>query len=455
MMGLPEKDLVESAAFWTLDQLKGHKHITGADILYKADVSSSLSFIDGNLEENSRGKAVSLGLRVIDKEGRQGIAYCNLLAKEALSKVVEWAVHNSKNNDPNPYVELNRNQGVPFEDRDIFDPFIAEGLSFDRGSKICACLTEEARNTDKRVKSVREAFYGEGYEETFYLSSEGFCEWQKETVARCDVVVIMSDGDEMEMGGFGDERRYALDLDYLNIAKQAVCRTRMTLGGKHLKTAKYVLVLDSMASASFVSLLEDCFLADNVHKGRSLLSGKLGRQIASNMVNLIDDATLNRGMGSYTFDGEGTPGQRTTLLSGGVLNGFLYNIEHAKMDGVPSTGNCVRGTASLPSVGASNLFILPGTHDLRCLLNKVDSGIYVTDLLGLHTFDPVSGDFSLGIKGAYIRKGVLENPVSGMTIAGNLYDVLFRVTEVGNDIKFYGSVGSPSLVIEDVTAAGV
>lgn len=455
MMDLPERDLVESAALWTLEQLKSYKHITGADILYKADISSSLSFIDGDLEDNSRGRVISLGLRVIDKEGRQGIAYCNMLDKEALCKVIEWSVHNCKNNDPNPYVELNRNQSIAFKDQDIFDPFIAEGFDFDQGSKICASVTDEARSIDKRVKSVREAFYGEGYEETLYLSSEGFCEWQKETVARCDVAVIMSDGDEMEMGGFGDERRYASDLDYLDIARQAVYRTRLTLGGKNLKTAKYILVLDSLASASFVSMLEDCFLADNVHKGRSLLSGKLGCKIASDVVNLIDDATLKKGMGSYLFDGEGVPGQRTTLLSRGILNGFLYNIEHANMDGVPSTGNCARGTASLPSVGASNLFISPGTEDLECLLNKAGSGIYVTELLGLHTFDPVSGDFSLGIKGARIERGILKDPVSGMTIAGNIYDVLYRVVGVGKDIKFYGSVGSPSLVIEDVATAGI
>ena len=292
-------------------------------------------FGHGDLEDNSRGRVISLGLRVIDKEGRQGIAYCNMLDKEALCKVIEWSVHNCENNDPNPYVELNRNQSIAFKDQDIFDPFIAEGFNFDRGSKICASVTDEARSIDKRVKSVREAFYGEGYEETLYLSSG--LRVAKGNGGRCDVAVIMSDGDEMEMGGFGDERRYDSDLDYLDIARQAVYRTRLTLGGKNLKTAKYILVLDSLASASFVSMLEDCFLADNVHKGRSLLSGKLGCKIASDVVNLIDDATLKKGMGSYLFDGEGVPGQRTTLLSRGILNGFLYNIEHALTDGLPST----------------------------------------------------------------------------------------------------------------------
>ncbi|MGB4027036.1 MAG: metallopeptidase TldD-related protein, partial [Acetomicrobium sp.] len=125
-----------------------------------------------------------------------------------------------------------------------------------------------------------------------------------------------------------------------------------------------------------------------------------------------------------------------------------------RMDGVPSTGNCVRGTGSLPEVGASNLFITPGTRNLRSLLSGISFGIYVVDLLGLHTFDSTTGDLSLGVKGACIRKGMIEEPVSGMTIAGNIYDILSRVVEVGSDLKFYGSVGSPSLVIEDVASAG-
>lgn len=451
---LPKEEFVESVAYWMLDRLQNRKNIKEGDVLYKANVSFALSFMDGDLDEKLEGQSVSLGLRVIDAEGRQGIAYTNMLTKDVLTQVIEWATYNCQNNDPNPFAGLNHECNRAFQDQDIFDPLIAEGPGFERGEKICSSISDEVRCIDKRVTSIREAFYGEGYEQTLYLSSAGFYGWQRETVARCDVTLIMSDDNKVEIGGFGEERRYANDLDYLSIARHAVQRTGLTLGGNPLKSGRYIVILDSVAAASIVSLLEDSLLADSVHKGKSWLAGKLGHQIVSCNVNLVDDATVKRGIGSYAFDGEGVPAQRTVLLESGILTNFLYNLEHARMDGVPSTGNCVRGTGSLPEVGASNLFITPGTRNLRSLLSGINFGIYVVDLLGLHTFDPTTGDLSLGVKGACIKKGMIEEPVSGMTIAGNIYDILSRVVEVGSDLKFYGSVGSPSLVIEDVASAG-
>jgi len=451
---LPQRELVEGIVYWAMKRLLDQKDIAEADILYRANASCSISFMDGRLDEKVKGQNLSMGVRVIDAEGRQGVACSNHLSKDAVNRVIEWALFNCKNNDPNPHIGLNSEILDFTEDHDLFDPLVIDGMSFSRGEKICSVVTGEVRGLDERVSSIREVFYGEGYEETLYLSSEGAIGWQDESVVRLDVALIMEDDDKIEMGGFGEEQRYLSDLKCSDIAKNAVHRTSMTLGGKPLKTGKYTLFLDSLTAASLVSMLEDSFLADNVHKGKSWLSDKRGRMIAPSHISLVDDATIKRGMGSYIFDGEGVVAQRTTLLSEGVVTNFLYNLEHARIDGVSSTGNCLRSPASIQYVGASNLFITPGIGKAGDLYGDLSTGIYVTELIGLHTFDPVSGDLSLGIKGAYIRNGSIDGPLSGMTVAGNIYDILNRIVRVGEDLKFYGSVGSPSLVIDDVSTAG-
>ncbi|HOO88442.1 MAG TPA: metallopeptidase TldD-related protein, partial [Synergistales bacterium] len=263
-----------------------------------------------------------------------------------------------------------------------------------------------------------------------------------------------SSGDEMEMGGYGDESRFLASLQPRATALEAVRRTAMVLGGEPLPTGKYDLLLDPESSASFVEVLGELFLASNIHKNKSFLKGKLGERIASPALTLVDDGTLKGGIGAAPFDGEGIPCSRTCLLSGGVVESWLYNLKYARIDGVASTGNAARSVSGTPDVDCSNLFLLPGKWTPQDLLLQVGSGIMVTELLGLHTMNPVSGDFSLGIKGVRIKDGTLSEPVAGMTVAGNLKDVLRSIDLVGNDFKFFGSIGSCSLVIRDVTAAG-
>ena len=134
--------------------------------------------------------------------------------------------------------------------------------------------------------------------------------------------------------------------------------------------------------------------------------------------------------------------------------GFLYTLEYARRDGVSSTGNACRSLSSLPDVGTTNLVLLPGTDSPKTLLRGVSRGVYVTELLGLHTLDPVSGEFSLGVKGWAIGGGEPRGPVGGVTMAGNLVDFLQRIVAVGSDLTFFGSVGACTVVVDHVAVAG-
>jgi PmbA protein len=264
----------------------------------------------------------------------------------------------------------------------------------------------------------------------------------------------MRDGESFEMGGYGRVRRFAGDLDAGETARLAVDRTLRILGGKPLATGKYTLLLDPETAASIVDEIGDMFCASEVHKGRSLMAGCLGRVVAGDVVTLCDDARMLRGVGTSSSDAEGVPTGRTVLIDKGTANAYLYNLQHAAKDGTVSTGSATRGLSSLPDVGTSNLILRPGRETPESLMKSVRRGFLVTELMGLHTINSVTGDFSLGARGVYIDGGEPGRAVSGVTIADNLIGFLKKITAVGSDLTFFGSTGAPTVVVEDVTLAG-
>ena len=147
--------------------------------------------------------------------------------------------------------------------------------------------------------------------------------------------------------------------------------------------------------------------------------------------------------------------QKKTIIEAGRLALFLYNIYTANRDGTVSTGNGIRGGfKGIPGVGVTNLYIVPGKESPESLLASIDSGLYVTEVMGMHTANPISGDFSVGVTGFWIEKGEKAYPVREITIAGNILDVLRNVDAVGNDLRFSGRIGSPSLLVKELSIAG-
>ena len=453
MKEAPSREAVEEASRFLISRAL-QKGAAGADAVYRFARRSSLSLRDGEPEKNSSGISLGIGLRTLDRWGRQGAAQVNSLDRTFLEDLTEWSLNNCASSEPDPYLILGADCPFPDGDLELFDPEVEEVTPEFRMEK-CREMWETARQGDPRVVSVRSAAWGEGSGEYHYRSSEGQSLWYEATGAGCGVSVAMAgEGDIMEMGGYGDDSRFVSELDPRQAAEEAVRRTALVLGGKPLPTGRYDLVLDGEAAASLIDVIGELFLASSVHKNRSFLKGRLGEQVASAALTLVDDGLLKRGLGTSPFDGEGVPRSCTRLLSSGVAEGWLYNLKYALTDGVKSTGNGSRALSGTPDVGCTNLIMEPGEGTLKDLFIRVGSGIYVTELMGFHTLNPVSGEFSLGIKGTSVSGGAPGGAVSGMTIAGNLKDAMMNIDLVGNDFRFYGSTGACSMVIRDVAASG-
>ncbi|HHW45006.1 MAG TPA: TldD/PmbA family protein, partial [Desulfotomaculum sp.] len=227
------------------------------------------------------------------------------------------------------------------------------------------------------------------------------------------------------------------------------------LGARPVATRRAAVILEPYVATGFLGLLGPGLTAEAVQKNRSPFAGKVGQQVASTMVTVLDDGAMAGGIASAPFDGEGVPTGRTVLIEGGVLKGFLHNTYTAARDGVQSTGNGVRGSfKSTPEVGTTNFFIQPGTVSPEQLIRDTASGLYVTEVMGMHTANPISGDFSVGAAGILIENGQLTRPVRGVAIAGNLLELLNHVDGVAGDLTFFGGRGSPTIRVARMSISG-
>jgi PmbA protein len=208
-------------------------------------------------------------------------------------------------------------------------------------------------------------------------------------------------------------------------------------------------------AVDFLGIFASALSAESVQKGKSLLKGKIGSQVVSPIIDIADNALIDRLLGSRPFDSEGVASKNKTLIGSGILNHFLHTAYTARKDNSTSTGNAVRaGFSSLPSVGITNLFLRPASGTLALpftsLLEAAGEGLLVTDAMGMHTANPISGDFSVGITGLWVEGGTLLYPVKEAVISGNILDLFRKVVACGDDLTFYGKIGSPSLLIKDV-----
>lgn len=246
---------------------------------------------------------------------------------------------------------------------------------------------------------------------------------------------------------------YALeDVSPFDVADGCVKDAVEKLGAGRLQSGARPVVIRSNAMADLLSTFSGVFSADNAQKGLSLLAGKEGTAIASPAVTLTDDPLMPWGMGSCPFDREGAATMTKNVIDGGVLRTLLHNRKTAKKAGVATTGNA----AGSGRVAPSNLYIQPGQATLQDLLARMENGLLLTEVSGLHAgANPISGDFSLLARGFEVVDGEIQRAVEQFTVAGNFFALLQDIEAVGSDLLFEGSpIGSPSVAVKKLNIAG-
>lgn len=207
-------------------------------------------------------------------------------------------------------------------------------------------------------------------------------------------------------------------------------------------------------SASIIRNIFGALNGDRIYKRQSYLADKLGEQIASPLVTIIDDGTIPRAVGSAPLDGEGLPTSRKLVIDRGALRRYFYETYTANKVGTEPTGNAQRGYSSTPYIGSWNFYMENGTDSPDEIIATVQEGLYVTRMMGFG-LNMATGDLSRGAMGLWIENGKLSYPVEQATIAGNMLDILRGIEMVGNDLKLISSTCAPTIKVKEMTVSGI
>ena len=424
---------------------------TSGDFYFAHGISNNLSYCDDELEECQTDESSAVSVRAIFPDGRQGIACGTALDEKNIIHLTEMSVSNAKLSPPKENIYLCGKYDVR-NDLVFYDDKIANLTAKDR-EDFCHFLTHKAKE-EKKIVSVRSSAFSCGTSSSFLANTLGFNAWEDSTYAQAGLSLIAEDGASPEMLSGGKGALRLSDINLEQIATRVVTDAVASLNPKGIKTGRYDVVIEEECASDLIGFLGELFCASDVHKGKSMMAGKLGQQIASNCVTLFDTATIPWAFGSSNFDAEGCPTGETFLVKDGVASSYLYNMEYAAKDHVKSTGNACRSFGSLIDVSTNNLVLQTGEQTKSSLIKELGNGFYVTEFMGLHTADPISGNFSLGIRGRFIENGELTGAGNGATMAGNFTDLWNQITAVSSDSVWSGSVLCPAIVLKGVVLAG-
>jgi PmbA protein len=407
---------------------------------------------EGRLDGIALADTVCLGLRVF-RDGRMGFSYGFRGDAPDLARMVEEALFCADASDPDSAYGLPDAAG-PATELPLYDPSV-ETVPEEEKGEFARSLEAGALARDPRVKRVRTAALRETVFTVSLSHSRGFSATRRESLCSAHVETVAEENGDAQTGyGFGVARSLrGLNADA--IAEEGANRALRMLGAVRPKSGEYVAVFENGAAAELLEVLIPSFLSSQVAKGKSMFAGKVGRKVASETVTIEDDPLDPGGSGAEPFDAEGTPTRRRELIAGGELRGFLADAFWGRKIGTGSTGACRRpGPKQPPTVGISNLRIAPGKHSPAALIETAGDGILLTEFLGIHTADPVSGDFSVGASGIRIAGGALAEPLYGFAVSGNVLGLLGKVEAAGSDFRWFGNVGVPSLMVSAISVGG-
>jgi PmbA protein len=434
-----------------------------AEVFIRSSRGISAEAKDGKVEALEASQDIGIALKVI-RNKRLGFAFTTI--RDEVEKTINAAIDSAKWTAMDEYIDIPGQ--MPAGDVLIFDEQI-KNLDEATVIKNALMLEESALAFDKRVKKVRKAEVGGAVTSTTIANSKGVNAGYESTNYSAHVTTLASDenGDNQMGWDFAGSRRM-IDVDIKFVGRTASKRAVEVLGARKISAVKAPVILCPSVALGFLDILSTSLSAEAVQKQRSFLAGKAGQTIMSTLVDIIDDGTMAWGLGTKPVDDEGVPVTNKTVISKGVLNSYFYNTYTAKKEGVKSTGNAVRGGhKSLPGIGVTNFYIRPDENQRSAvsgqqsavvgdsgrsplLIKSISKGILILNTMGLHTANPISGDFSVGISGLWIENGETLYPVKEAVISGNILELFKKIEGIGCDLEFYGNTGSPSILIGDM-----
>lgn len=384
-----------------------------------------------------------IGIRVI---ANKALGYSSVNDPKKYEEAVRTAVKCARARGPDPSLKgLPKPKPYPGVSG-IYDKRI-EDMKLDECIDTTAAMVSEATK-DKDI-SVTFGKFSSQVSEATILNSNGVEAHEKETAAYGYLDVILKKGDQVSTAYDYDISR-ALDVKFADIGARAAQLAVSSLNGVSVESKTCDVLLGPQA---FSDVMEGTLLfainAENVQKGRSRLADGIGKKISVDGLTMVDDGLMPGGLGTSAFDDEGVPTQVTTIISDSVLETFIYDTYTAGKAGRESTGNAVRGTYQLsPKVGPHNVrFEYPRSD----VIGETKKGIYVNSIIGAHTANPITGDFSVECRNSFIvEDGQKTKPIKSLMMSGNAFELLNKIRGMGKDDRKMGALIVPTVRVENI-----
>ncbi len=426
------------------------KKVDAFEILKKDILRLSVTVEKGNMENFKESEETLYSLRII-KNKRMGFTYFTSVynVDDILDNVIplgEIADFDENNGFYNNEYEEN--------DFNLFNLNIDE-ITINQMKDFSLRLEELSYQKDKRIINVKDSGFFRGKATVEYINSNFV--FKKYTTNYCgaSVTVVSKDGSS-SMVGYEYNVSKKFDFSPESIAHSAVNKAvRMLNAKKGGQFGKIPVIIENELVSDILSIIAPSFFIENIIKNKSMFTDLQDKNIGFEGINLLDDGTNPDCIGSALFDDEGTPTCRKYLIKKGMLNEFLYNYYYARKENKNFAGNGFADSfKTVPTIDFTNLILEPSETDLSLFINSLNNGLLITNLMGLHMADPISGDFSLGAEGILIEKGEFANPVKEFVISGNILEILRNCKTVFNDVKRNGRIIAPSILVEGLNIVG-
>ncbi|MFB2595573.1 TldD/PmbA family protein [Paracoccus sp. p4-l81] len=424
-----------------------------ADALAVAGRSVSIDVRGGRLEQADSAEGVDLGLRVLI-DGRQACVSSSSTRADTLAEMAERAVAMAKDAPRDPHVGLadpadlaaDRDAGRLELEDPAADPDPAD-------LQALAERAEAAAAAVAGVSQVESASASFSRRRLFMAASNGFAGGYGRSGHAVSTIAITGQGTAMERDMAAEGRVFAADLPAPEaIGQLAGDRAVARAGARKAPTGAFPVLFDERISAGLIGHLLAAVNGLAIARGASWLREALDQPVLPTGLDLFEDPHRARRTGSRPFDAEGLATRPRHILRDGRLMGWTLDLATARKLGMTSTASAARGTGSAPAPSVSNVALTQGAASRDDLIRDMGTGLIVTSFLGA-SINATTGDYSRGAAGFWVENGQIAYAVNETTIAGNLRDMLMRLTPA-NDARTHLSQVVPSLLVEGLTLAG-
>ena len=432
------KDLAQWALRYALN-----KGCSDARISVYNGTDNSFEFRDTQLDRLQQSSENGMGIQLY-VDGRFASFSTNRLNRQELEKFISNGIETTRYLAKDEFRKL-ANPGRLYKGDgkglDVYDKSV-EKISVDDKLALIKNNVNEVYQTDERIISVS-SDYSDGTSSNYSIASNGF-EGESETTyfSLSAGVSMKGAGDARPQDGWYDSAIFWENLQKKNIGKTAYERTLRKLGQEKIESGAYPMVLDNLTSSRLFYPLISALFGSAIQQKSSFLINKLGEKIVSDKLTVIDDPHIKNARGARWFDGEGAATKKYNVIEKGILNMYYIDTYYGgKLNMEP--------TIQSPSI----LTLQLGDKNFERILATIDKGIWVTGFNGGNS-NATTGDFSFGIEGFLIEKGVAVKPVNEMNITGNLLTLWKNILEIGNDPRTISSYRIPSLLFDAVNFSG-